>query len=105
VASFDRRGNYIFTGNTKGRVMVLTCPELKIKASFKVTQGTSSATAVKSIEFARRGEYVLLFTICYVACIEQFFENTFLIHLSYTIAISLSILQTGSLESTTAKKS
>jgi COMPASS component SWD1 len=56
VASFDRRGEYIFTGNTKGRVMVLTCPDLKMKASFKVTQGTSSATAVKSIEFARRGE-------------------------------------------------
>lgn len=61
VASFDRRGEYIFTGNTKGRVMVLTCPELKMEASFKVTQGTSSATAVKSIEFARRGEWVFNF--------------------------------------------
>ncbi|XP_065343870.1 retinoblastoma-binding protein 5 homolog [Cloeon dipterum] len=62
VASFDRRGDYIFTGNTKGRVVVLTCPELKVKASFKVTQGTSSATAVKSIEFARRGDCFLVNT-------------------------------------------
>lgn len=53
VASFDRRGQNIYTGNAKGKILVLECPQLTLKASFKVT---ASATAVKSIEFARRGE-------------------------------------------------
>lgn len=56
VASFDRRGQYVYTGNAKGKVLVLSTSDLALKASFKVTQGTTSATAVKSIEFARRGE-------------------------------------------------
>lgn len=56
VASFDRRGQYVYTGNAKGKVLVLSTTDLVLKASFKVTQGTTSATAVKSIEFARRGE-------------------------------------------------
>jgi hypothetical protein len=56
VASFDRRGQNVYTGNAKGKVLVLSTSELALKASFKVTQGTTSATAVKSIEFARRGE-------------------------------------------------
>lgn len=54
MASFDRRGNYIYTGNGKGKVLVLSCPDLEIVASFKIN--VSSATAVKSIEFSRRGE-------------------------------------------------
>lgn len=54
VASFDRRGHHIYTGNGKGKVLILKCPDLEIKASFKIN--SSSATAVKSIEFARRGE-------------------------------------------------
>lgn len=56
VASFDRRGRYIYTGNAKGRILVLTAQDMQVQASFKITVGTSSATAVKSIEFARRGE-------------------------------------------------
>lgn len=55
VASFDRRGQHIYTGNAKGKVLVLECPKLALKASFRVT---ASATAVKSIEFARRGKLV-----------------------------------------------
>ena len=31
---------------------------LKVRASFRITQGTTSATAVRSIDFARRGEYL-----------------------------------------------
>lgn len=53
VASFDRRGKSIYTGNAKGKVLVMSSPELELVASFKVA---TSATAVKSIEFARRGE-------------------------------------------------
>lgn len=56
VASFDRRGEYVYTGNAKGRVLVLDAKSLDVRASFRITLGTSSATAVKSIEFARRGE-------------------------------------------------
>ncbi|GLH03170.1 hypothetical protein R5R35_014365 [Gryllus longicercus] len=62
VASFDRRGQYVYTGNAKGKVLVLSTSDLELKASFKVTQGTTSATAVKSIEFARRGECFLINT-------------------------------------------
>lgn len=56
VASFDRTGQHIYTGNAKGRILVLNSTTLEIQASFKITVGTSSVTAVKSIEFARRGE-------------------------------------------------
>ncbi|PSN30811.1 Retinoblastoma-binding protein 5 [Blattella germanica] len=62
VASFDRRGQYVYTGNAKGKVLVLSTLDLTLKASFKVTQGTTSATAVKSIEFARRGDCFLINT-------------------------------------------
>lgn len=56
MASFDRRGKHIYTGNARGKILVLNSQTLAIQASFKITVGTSSATAVKSIEFARRGE-------------------------------------------------
>lgn len=62
VASFDRRGRNIFTGNAKGRILVLNSKSLEIIASFKIIVGTSSATAVKSIEFARRGDAFLINT-------------------------------------------
>lgn len=62
VATFDRRGQYIFTGNAKGKIIALDTETLKIVASFKITIGTSSATAVKSIEFARRGDSFLVNT-------------------------------------------
>lgn len=55
-ASFDRRGNYVYTGNSKGKVLVLDSKTLEVKASFRIVLGTSSAAAVRSIEFARRGE-------------------------------------------------
>ncbi|PIK59585.1 putative retinoblastoma-binding protein 5 isoform X3 [Apostichopus japonicus] len=62
VASFDRRGEYIYTGNAKGKMLVFTTESLDLKASFKVTTGTSSSTAIKSIEFARRGGCFLVNT-------------------------------------------
>ncbi|ESO90027.1 hypothetical protein LOTGIDRAFT_145817, partial [Lottia gigantea] len=60
VASFDRRGKYIYTGNAKGRILVFTIKKLEIVASFKVTTGTLNTTAIKSIEFARRGDCFLV---------------------------------------------
>lgn len=62
VATFDRRGHYIYTGNAKGKILVMETDTFKIVASFKITVGTSSATAVKSIEFARRGDSFLVNT-------------------------------------------
>ncbi|XP_038065122.1 retinoblastoma-binding protein 5-like [Patiria miniata] len=62
VASFDRRGQYIYTGNAKGKVLVVSTENLKLAASFKVTTGTSNTTAIKSIEFARRGNCFLVNT-------------------------------------------
>lgn len=62
VATFDRRGQYIYTGNAKGKILVMEMDTFKIVASFKITVGTSSATAVKSIEFARRGDSFLVNT-------------------------------------------
>ncbi|KAB7495579.1 Retinoblastoma-binding protein 5-like protein [Armadillidium nasatum] len=60
VASFNRRGNYIYTGNSKGKILALSCPDLEIKASFRIVQGATSASAIKSIEFARRTEFFLV---------------------------------------------
>lgn len=62
VATFDRRGDHIYTGNAKGKILVMNSHTLDIVASFKITVGTSSATAVKSIEFARRGDSFLINT-------------------------------------------
>ncbi|XP_022189305.1 retinoblastoma-binding protein 5 homolog [Nilaparvata lugens] len=59
VASFDRRGTYVYTGNSKGKILILSMPDLEVKASFRIT---ASASAVKSIEFARRGECFLVNT-------------------------------------------
>jgi len=53
AASFDRRGKYVFSGNAKGKVTVHRVSNMNFEASFKIGQG---ATAVKSIEFSRRGE-------------------------------------------------
>ncbi|ODN05263.1 Retinoblastoma-binding protein 5 [Orchesella cincta] len=60
VASFDRRGNYIYTGNSKGKVGAYSIPDLVLRASFRIGQGLTSTTAVKSVEFARRGDCFLL---------------------------------------------
>lgn len=70
MASYDRRGRFIFTGNSKGRVLIVSRNgrtedgNLKFKtvSSFKVTQAASSTTAIKSIEFSRRTESFLVNT-------------------------------------------
>ena len=61
VASFDRRGNYIYTGNSKGQIAVIEVVKLKIVASFRVTTGTINV-AIKQIEFARKGSSFLVNT-------------------------------------------
>lgn len=59
-ASFDRRGFYVYTGNARGKIHVFNIATLEMKASFRVTTTTSSTTALKSIEFARRGNCFLI---------------------------------------------
>uniref|UniRef100_A0A8C8HRW0 Retinoblastoma-binding protein 5 n=1 Tax=Oncorhynchus tshawytscha TaxID=74940 RepID=A0A8C8HRW0_ONCTS len=62
VAAFDRRGEYIYTGNAKGKILVLNTDTQDLVASFRVTTGTSNTTAIKSIEFARKGSCFLINT-------------------------------------------
>ncbi|XP_021945271.1 retinoblastoma-binding protein 5 homolog [Folsomia candida] len=60
AASFDRRGKYIFSGNAKGKVLVHSVKDMTLVASFRIGQVASSSTAVKTIEFSRRGEWFLI---------------------------------------------
>ncbi|XP_033096367.1 retinoblastoma-binding protein 5-like [Anneissia japonica] len=62
VATFDRRGSHIYTGNAKGKVIVVNTKTLQVEASFRVSSGSSNTTAIKSIEFARRGNCFLVNT-------------------------------------------
>jgi len=57
IASFDRRGKYIYTGNSRGRIGVLSTKSFKTVASFRITAGNN---IIKSIEFARRGDSFLV---------------------------------------------
>ncbi|XP_067952019.1 retinoblastoma-binding protein 5-like [Watersipora subatra] len=58
VASYDRRGDHIFTGNERGRIMVFKNAGVQLIASFRLSQSVTAA--VKSIEFARRGSCLLI---------------------------------------------
>ena len=59
-ASFDKRGCNIYTGNSKGKIIIVDRTSLKIVKQFKLTQTLSNA--VKGIEFSRRGESFLVNT-------------------------------------------
>jgi len=59
-ASFDRRGKHIFTGNSKGMIVIVDTENLAIVKKFRLTQTVSNA--VKGIEFSRRGESFLVNT-------------------------------------------
>ena len=68
VASYDHRGQHIYTGNSKGRVTILSVgdeskdQDMKVVSQFRVTQQVTSTTAIKSIEFARRSKSFLVNT-------------------------------------------
>jgi len=61
-ACYDRRGKYIFSGNSKGKILVVDSASLAQKACFRVTQTAAVNNAVKGIEFARRTESFLVNT-------------------------------------------
>ena len=64
VASYDTRGKHIFTGNSRGKILIFEDKRdsFKLVSQFKVTQQASSTTAVKGIEFSRRGGSFLVNT-------------------------------------------
>lgn len=62
ISSFDRRGEYIFCGNSKGKISVFKVSTKELITSFKVTNGNASSAAIKQIEFARRGNSFLVNT-------------------------------------------
>ncbi|XP_065883835.1 retinoblastoma-binding protein 5 homolog [Dysidea avara] len=59
VASFDRRGQYIISGNSKGNMVVVDAKTLEVKKVFKLSANLG-AVAVKSVEFARKGSHCLV---------------------------------------------
>jgi len=59
-ASFDKRGKHIFTGNSKGMILIVEQEKFGIVRQFKIT--TNISNAVKGIEFSRRGDSFLVNT-------------------------------------------
>lgn len=57
-ASYDKRGEHIYTGNSKGKIMIVDQKKLSVVKQFKLTQTMSNS--VKGIEFSRRGESFLV---------------------------------------------
>ncbi len=62
ISSFDRRGDHIFCGNSKGRILVFKTSTREQIASFRVTNGNANSSAIRQIEFARRGTSFLVST-------------------------------------------
>ena len=56
VASFDRKGDFLYTGNQKGRVTIIDMSNLKVVASFQATNGSAN---VMAIEFAMKGKWAV----------------------------------------------
>lgn len=57
TATWDRRGKFIYCGNSKGKIMVIDFKSNKLIKAFKVG---SSNNAIKEIKFARKGEHFLV---------------------------------------------
>jgi COMPASS component SWD1 len=74
VASFDRRGEYIFIGNTKGRIKIMRSPFsesffdqgvtnnslFQVISSFKIQQFGGAPPAIRDIEFAPKDKRYFL---------------------------------------------
>lgn len=60
TASYDRRGEFVFTGNAKGRIAVINVGSGSIAGPEIVASFRASATAIKQIEFAAKRKDVFL---------------------------------------------
>ena len=64
VASFDRRGQHVYTGNSKGRLAIIKCPQTlskeddqaQIISTFRIQTTGSTLAAIKEIEFGARNK-------------------------------------------------
>lgn len=55
ISTFDRKGEHIILGNSRGLIMIKTFADLKVVSSFRVTTGTNTNTVLRHIEVPRRG--------------------------------------------------
>lgn len=73
VSTFDRRGQYIYSGNSKGRLVITKCPtyntneakpgvrqKLEIVSSFRIQTNSSSPATIREIEFGTRNKTTFL---------------------------------------------
>lgn len=68
------------------QILVLKTDSQDLVASFRVTTGTSNTTAIKSIEFARKGRWDLVFlgTVLEVSRMQRYIENhSFCVYYTY----------------------
>lgn len=63
IASFDKRGQHIYTGNAKGRLSIMRCPntfkenkEPEMVSSFRIQTTGSTPAAIREIEFGARNK-------------------------------------------------
>jgi len=55
ISTFDRKGEHIILGNSRGLIVIKTFPDLKTISSFRITTGTNTNTVLRHIEIPRRG--------------------------------------------------
>ena len=56
ISTFDRKGQHIVLGNSRGLIVVKTFTDLKTISSFRITSGTNASTILRHIEIPRRGK-------------------------------------------------
>lgn len=57
VASFDRRGQYIYTGNVKGRLTTMRCPtKFEENSNFDIISSFRTPASIREIEFGPKNK-------------------------------------------------
>ena len=55
ISTFDRKGQHLILGNSRGLVVVKTFPDLTTISSFRIGTGSNSNAVLRHIEIPRRG--------------------------------------------------